>query len=160
RLRYKRRWTDKPEEYEAAYRANRRRCLGDRGKRLQRKRSEVCERTFAHVCDTGGSRRVWLRGLTEVKKWYLVRVMGYNLGVILRLLFGLSKPRSLTRVAGLFYFIFASVYLHMMLLFGQMGRQMRLVTPLSQDFTSCRRIRLPQIFDGQSSEKPACATGC
>ncbi|RMF95926.1 MAG: hypothetical protein D6741_11195, partial [Planctomycetota bacterium] len=76
-------------------------------KQVQRKQWGVCERTCAHVCDTGASRRVWLQGLTEVKNWYLVRVMGYNLGVILRLLFGLSKPRSLTGVGELFYFIFA-----------------------------------------------------
>ncbi len=58
-----RRWTDKPAEYEAAFRANRRRVQSEKGRRLARWRSERCERTFAHVCETGGGRRTWLRGL-------------------------------------------------------------------------------------------------
>lgn len=42
-----RRWTDKPGDYEAAFRANRRRVCGEKGKRLQRRRSEQCERPRA-----------------------------------------------------------------------------------------------------------------
>ena len=37
----RRTWTDKPPGYEEAYRANRRRVQGNRGKALQRKRSEL-----------------------------------------------------------------------------------------------------------------------
>lgn len=55
-------WTDKPEEYEAAFRGNRRRVRRDKGKRLNRWRSERCERSFAHVCETGGARRSWCEG--------------------------------------------------------------------------------------------------
>jgi len=40
-----RRWTDKPADYEAAYRANRRRLKGDRNKRLQKLRCERVERS-------------------------------------------------------------------------------------------------------------------
>ncbi|HIG27026.1 MAG TPA: DDE transposase, partial [Verrucomicrobiales bacterium] len=58
----KRRWTDKSAEQEKAYRNNRRRVRSDKGKRLNRKRGEIVERTFAHVCNTGGGRRTWLRG--------------------------------------------------------------------------------------------------
>jgi hypothetical protein len=54
------RWTDKPQEYEDAYRANRRRMQGNRGKELQKKRSEYVERSFAHACETGGARRTWV----------------------------------------------------------------------------------------------------
>ena len=45
-----------------------RRVRGARGKRLQRLRSELTERSFAHVCETGGARRCWLRGLIKVAK--------------------------------------------------------------------------------------------
>src|SRR5262249_30040526 len=45
-------WPDKPAEYERAYRNNRRRVRGLRGKGLQRLRSERVERSFAHVCET------------------------------------------------------------------------------------------------------------
>jgi len=88
-------WVDKPAGWEKAYRDNRRRCRGGRGKRLQKKRSEYVERTFAHVCETGGARRSWLRGLGKVSKRYLMQVAGHNLGIIMRWLFGKGTPRSL-----------------------------------------------------------------
>lgn len=92
-------WTDKPRAWERAYRANRRRCRGARGRRLQRRRSEYVERTFAHVCETGGARRSWLRGLEEVGKRYVVQVAAHNLGNILRRLCGRGTPRSLQGAA-------------------------------------------------------------
>lgn len=90
-------WTDKPGECEAAFRGNRRRVRGHKGKRLNRWRSERCERTFAHVCETGGARRSWLRGLEKVAKAYLMRCAAYNLGVLMRKIFGMGKPRGLAR---------------------------------------------------------------
>jgi transposase len=89
-----RRWTDKPGDYESAFRANRRRVCGDKGKRLQRRRSEECERSFAHVCETGGGRRSWLRGTVNVTKAHLLRCAAHNLALLLRKTFGLAKPRS------------------------------------------------------------------
>jgi transposase len=91
----RRAWTDKPAGWEAAYRGNRRRVRGARGKRLQRKRSEYVERAFAHVCETGGARRSWLRGLLDVSKRYLMQVAGHNLGILMRKLFGVGTPRGL-----------------------------------------------------------------
>ena len=88
-------WTDKPAGWEAAYRNNRRRVRGARSKRLQRRRSEYVERTFAHVCETGGGRRSWLRGLVDVSKRYLLQVAGHNLGILMRRLFGIGTPRGL-----------------------------------------------------------------
>jgi hypothetical protein len=90
-----RRWTDKPEEYRHAVYGNRRRIRGDRGKRLSRRRSEYVERTFAHVCETGGARRSWLRGLINVTKRYLMYIAAKNLGVMMRALFNMGTPRSL-----------------------------------------------------------------
>jgi len=87
-------WTDKPEEMEAAFRSNRRRVRGERGRRLNRWRSEKCERSFAHVCETGGGRRLWLRGIVNANKSYQMRCCAYNLALVLRKCFGLSKPRS------------------------------------------------------------------
>jgi transposase len=60
------RWTDKPPEHKEAVYANHRRTRGARGKQLQRLRSERVERSFAHVCETGGARRTWLCGLDKV----------------------------------------------------------------------------------------------
>ncbi len=90
----KRVWRDKPAEMERAFRGNRRRVRGTRGRRLSRHRSERCERTFAHVCETGGGRRSWLRGMVKVTKAHVLRCAAYNLGLLLRKVFGLGKPRS------------------------------------------------------------------
>jgi transposase len=95
RSRGPRRWTDKPAGQRRAFYGNRRRCRGSRGRKLQRLRSEKTERSFAHVCETGGARRTWIRGRLEVAKRYVIQVAGYNLGVILRALFGIGTPRSL-----------------------------------------------------------------
>jgi hypothetical protein len=73
---------------------NRARTERDYGKRLQRKRSERVERSFAHVCETGGGRRTWLRGLANVRKHHLVKAAAHNLGLILRKLIGVGKPRA------------------------------------------------------------------
>jgi transposase len=87
--------SDHPEEHRRAAKANRRRMRGDRGKRLQKRRSELAERSFAHVCETGGARRTWLRGKEKINKRYLVQAAGYNLNLLMRALFGVGKPRVL-----------------------------------------------------------------
>jgi transposase len=89
------RWTDKPAEFQRAVYGNRRRTRGVYGKQLQRRRSEIVERTFAHVCETGGARRCWLTGLMKVTKRYLLQAAARNLGLILRKLFGMGTPRGL-----------------------------------------------------------------
>lgn len=91
----KRRWDDKPLSHRTAVVNNRRRVRRAKSKRLQRLRSERVERSFAHVCDTGGSRRTWLRGFEKVSKRYLMQVAARNLALILRHLFGMGKPRTL-----------------------------------------------------------------
>ena len=88
-------WPDKPDEQRRAALNNRRRMKRSKGKALQRRRSEVVERTFAHVCETGGSRRSHLRGLVNVTKRYLIAVAAHNLGRILRRLTGIGKPKAL-----------------------------------------------------------------
>ena len=66
-----------------------------------RKRGEVVERSFAHVLERGGLRRTWLRGRENVRKRYLVHVTGYNLGILMRALFGAGTPNeaAVTRTA-------------------------------------------------------------
>jgi len=100
--RNKRNWQDKPAEWERATAENRRRTKRGKSKRLQKKRSELVERSFAHVCETGGGRRTWLRGLADVSKRYAVQVAAHNLGLLMRKLFGVGKPRALQGAAGLF----------------------------------------------------------
>ena len=94
-LQHNRRWTDKPAEQKAAVYANRRRVRGERGRQMQRQRSEFVERTFAHVCETGGARRTWLRGMEKVQKRYLLAAAAHNIGVLMRKLFQMGTPRGL-----------------------------------------------------------------
>lgn len=103
-------WTDKPEEFEQAFRANRRRVRGRKGRRLNRWRSERCERSFAHVCETGGGRRTWLRGLLNVSKAYLLKCAAFNFGLLLRKVFGLSKPRNGKMGAGSPLWVFGGIF--------------------------------------------------
>lgn len=101
--RFRCRWTNKAAGQRQAVYANRRRVRTAKSKRLQKKRGELVERSFAHVCETGAGRRAWLRGLAAVGKRYLVQVAARNLGVILRKLFGVGTPRSLQGLAGLLF---------------------------------------------------------
>jgi hypothetical protein len=96
-----RNWKNKPEEHRQAVTNNRRRTKGERGRTLQRKRSERVERSFAHVCETGGSRRTWLRGIEKLRKRYLMSAMVRNLGLVMRSLFGFGTARSLQAKGGL-----------------------------------------------------------
>ena len=99
----RRRWRDgKTGEMSAEKRAarralygNRRRARGNRGRRLQRRRGELVERPFAHQYETGGMRRVWVRGHEQVRKRVLIQAAGCNLGLLLRDLIGVGTPRSL-----------------------------------------------------------------
>jgi transposase len=67
----------------------------EKNSRLQKLRSERVERSFAHVCDTGGARRTRLRGIEKVKKRYLLVAAAHNLAIVLRKLLGAGKPRAL-----------------------------------------------------------------
>lgn len=84
----------KAEEQKRTY-ENRRRGKGDRGKRLQKMRSELTERSFAHMYETGGMRRVHLRGRENILKRLLIQGAAFNLSLILRKAIGVGKPRRL-----------------------------------------------------------------
>lgn len=90
----RRNWEGKEEEQKQVY-ANRRRVRGDRSKRLQRQRSELTERSMAHMYETGGMRRVHLKGRDNILKRLLVHAGGFNLALIMRKLIGIGKPRRL-----------------------------------------------------------------
>ena len=104
-----RQWKDNPEARDAVYR-NRRRIRGERGKRLLRQRGELLERPFAHLYETGGMRRVYLRGHQNILKRILLHAAAMNLGLLMRTLFGVGTPRSLQgRVAALFAVVWSLV---------------------------------------------------
>jgi transposase len=110
-LKHERVWTDKPPEQKAAVYANRRRTRGEHGKKLQRLRSELTERTFAHVCETGGARRTWLTTIENVRKRYLISAAAHNLGLLMRSLFKMGTPRGLQQFRTDLARVVSSVYL-------------------------------------------------
>lgn len=105
-----RNWNGKTAEERRAVTQNDRRVSGPRGRRLQRQRSEKVERGFAHVCDSGGARRSWLRGRMNVLKRYLMTVAAHNLGRILWTLFGVGKPRGLQGHGAAWAAVFARIW--------------------------------------------------
>ncbi len=90
----RRNWQGKNRKYQAPVYANRRRIRGRRGRRLQRQRSELVERPFAHQFTTGGLRRIFVRVHADVRKRLLIHVCGFKLGLLMRHLTGVGTPRS------------------------------------------------------------------
>jgi transposase len=100
----RRNWTGKTAERDAVY-ANRRRIHGERGKHLLRQRGLMLERPFAHCYETGGMRRVHLRGRDNILKRLVVHVAGFNLSLVLRLMIGNGTPRGLQDLATAYFII-------------------------------------------------------
>ena len=74
--------------------ANRCRVGRAKSKRMQKLRTELTERSFAHLYETGEMRRVHLRGRTNILKRLLLQGSGFNLCLIMRRLLGAGKPRQ------------------------------------------------------------------
>ena len=91
----RRNWKGKNRKYQAPVYANRRRIRERRGRRLQRQRTELVERPFAHQFTTGGLRRIFVQGHANVRKRLLIHVCRLHLGLLTRHLTGVGTPRSL-----------------------------------------------------------------
>ena len=90
----RRRWRGRTAEQKATY-ANHRRMRGARGKRLARCRGEKVERSMAHSYETGGLRRIHLRGHGNIVKRVLIHLAAFNLGLVMQKHFGHGTPRGL-----------------------------------------------------------------
>ncbi|MFN3327146.1 MAG: transposase [Bryobacteraceae bacterium] len=90
----RRQWSGKEKEQACVY-GNRRRMGGRRGKDLQKLRSELAERSFAHMYETGGMRRTHLRQHNNILKRLLLHAVGFNLALLVRERYGIGKPRTL-----------------------------------------------------------------
>lgn len=73
---------------------NRKRLTSTKSKILQRRRGELLERAFAHLCETGGHRRTRLRGRENAQKRYLMQAAAFNLSLVMRKLVGHGTPRA------------------------------------------------------------------
>lgn len=96
----KRRWKNKGgRSTAAAVYLNRKRLKSKKNKELQRRRGEIVERSFAHLCETGGHRRTRLRGRENVQKRYLMQAAAFNLSLVMRKLLGHGTPRAFAAAA-------------------------------------------------------------
>jgi transposase len=91
--RKRQKWTGQAAEQAAVY-ANRRRLQTKAGKALMRRRGELIERSFAHLYDTGGMRRVHLRKKSNIAKRALIHAAAFNLSLILRHMLGVGTARQ------------------------------------------------------------------
>lgn len=107
--RHRRRWKKKPSNAYAAFRNNQRRGATEKAKDLHRRRGELLERPFAHLCETGAARRTRLRGRTNIEKRYVLHAAAANLGLVLRTLLGHGTPRQLAEVLRGFFSVLFSV---------------------------------------------------
>lgn len=128
----RRNWRGKKAEKKATY-ANRRRIRGERGRRLMRLRGERIERSFAHCYETGGLRRTYLRHHKNILKRLLIHVAGFNLGLLMRKLTGIGKPRVLQGAGGLLLCLITAI----------LGLWVGLVSCFSR-YASSPRCRLSQ----------------
>ena len=124
----RRNWKGKEAAKKATY-ANRRRMARAKGKSLQRGRGEKIERGFAHCYETGGMRRTHLRRHGNILKRELIHLAGFNLGLVMRELLGVGKPRGLQgRLAALLAALYRlarrrwAIWRSLRLLLGQLDR--------------------------------------
>lgn len=153
-------WTDKPPEQRDATYANRRRARGVRGKRLQRLRSERVERTFAHVCETGGARRTWLWGIDKVRKRHAIAVMAHNLGCVMRELFGMGTPRGLQKAAEVLAAFLYAIYLALLAIGRFLAALRSQITKFRSLPISARPARLKPATWRRGDGKSQFSTGC
>ena len=151
------RWTDKAAGRREAVYGNRRRVKGERGRQLQRRRSEMVERSFAHVCQTGGARRTWLRGTTPIKARYLIQLAAHNLGLMMRKVHGYGTPRSLQGLKSAAISALARVVAALWSALGRVCRRTcdvaRLRLPARAPLTSTLALTQPRRM-------PPSSTGC
>jgi transposase len=62
-------------------------------------RGDAVERTFAHLRETVGARRTWLRGIEKVPKRYLMHAAARNLGQVVRTQFKMGTPCGLCKTS-------------------------------------------------------------
>lgn len=150
----RRKWKRGQEATRRAVRNNRRRTSRRKGKALQRRRGEVAERSFAHVCETGGLRRMTLRGIEKVRKRYVLYGAAYNLALLMRKICGMGTPRGLAgRLATLVFVLW--VALRRLTGLGQSSADANSCEPARRRRSDARSSRISRLLVEASS-----STGC
>jgi len=145
-------WSEEPAARTLVY-ANRRRLRGARGRRLMRQRGERIEPSFAHLYDTGGMRRTYLRGHTNTLKRLLIHAGGFNLGLVMRHLIGRGTPRGLQDRP-------ATVIAALLMLLGATRRWLVTISAWRPLIAAVRWSPSPIITIGNFSAATTFTTGC
>jgi transposase len=148
----RRNWSQEPQAQTLVY-ANRRRIRGARGRRLMRQRGERIERSFAHLYDTGGMRRTYLRGHTNILKRLLIHAGGFNLGLVMRHLIGSGTPRGLQDRP-------ATFITTLLMLLGATRCWLVAISAWHPLMTAVRWFPSPITTTGYSSAATTYTTGC
>ncbi|MBZ5711691.1 transposase [Nannocystis pusilla] len=101
-----------------------------KGKELQKKRSELVERPFAHMLDSGGMRRVHVRGHDNIRKRLVIHAAGFNLSLIMRKVHGVGKPRALQGLRAALSAVLVAVLTLLRWLGALFGRDSRQSPPM------------------------------
>jgi len=130
--------------------ANRCRIRRAKSKRMQKLRTELTERSFAHLYETGGMRRVHLRGRTNILKRLLLQGSGFNLSLVLRMLLGAGKPRQFQGLKIQFFYLLQGItalwlrfklvrqlFLHHFILSHSMGLHRKCCFKIATSTTGC-----------------------
>ena len=142
-------WKGKPEARQAVY-GNRQRIRGERGKALLRRRGEMLERSFAHAYETGGMRRLYLRGRKNVLKRVLVHVGGFNLSLVMRQKLGRGTPRGLQGFSAESLLMWLRHWMAVLVCIAGEATFPPMLMPLTERLS----------FSSRQSEQPTSATGC
>src|SRR5262250_2710409 len=110
-------WKGKTEARQAVY-GNRRRITGAHGRELLRQRGELLERSFAHAYETGGMRRLHLRGRQNILKRVLIHIGGFNLSLVMRELLGKGTPRGYQGFSADAVLMFLRLWIALLLHYG------------------------------------------
>ena len=117
-------------------------------------RGERVERSNAHLYETGAMRRTHLREHENILKRLIVHEAGLNLGLLLRRVIGIGKPRRLQDRPGLL----GLLILWLAGLFGTLPDRFRRPIMPQDGF---RRVRWPKASDtADMPENRDCSTGC
>jgi transposase len=145
-------WSQEPQAQLPVY-ANRRRLRGARGRRLMRLRGERIERSFAHLYDTGGMRRTYLRGHTNILKRLLIHAGGFNLGLVMRQQIGSGTPRGLQDRP-------ATASARLLLLLGALRPWLVAIFRMAPTHRACAPVSVIDSPPRQISATTTYTTGC
>jgi transposase len=120
---------------------------------IRHTQGERIERSFAHLYDTGGMRRTHLRGHTNILKRLLIHAGGFNLGLVMRHLFGIGTPRGLQDRR-------ATVMAALLALLGATRRWLVAISPWYLPMAAVLWCPSPNTTIGSSSAATTFTTGC